>query len=268
MPFLVFEKFLVPFNRFLLLHENPGKKLLLFCPGTARSVWSSLVSIEKRLLPKQLPYFSGISDNVQVCFMLLILVHSIKDKNSHSRWDYTFIQLTVLPPVRFTLQVGCVLPQYILTVGCNLGISLTPCCISVSQPSGRTWSICLPSTIKVALLTSRWLFSCLLFSMLLIISMDWDVPVERCTWQIAAGGQIKRSWSVLESAGFLRAVFVRENEFFSHTWVSEGIHNRGRTQLTSIHLMLPGPNDKVIPSWAEEGKLCWASFDLLFEICS
>lgn len=59
---------------------------------------------------------------------------------------------------------------------------------------------------------------------------------------------------MLESAWSLRDVFIRENEFFRHTSVSGGMHKGDRAQLMSTHLALPGPNDQVISSCAEEGK--------------
>lgn len=49
MPFLAFGKFFVPFNRSLLLHvfwKSKKNALLPFCPGAARSVCSSLVTIK------------------------------------------------------------------------------------------------------------------------------------------------------------------------------------------------------------------------------
>lgn len=61
-PFLAFGKFIVSFNRFLLLHvfwKSEKNALLPSCPNTARSVQSSLVTKNFFFIPKKLPYFTG-----------------------------------------------------------------------------------------------------------------------------------------------------------------------------------------------------------------
>lgn len=43
-------------------------------------------------------------------------------------------------------------------------------------------------------------------------------------------------------------------EYVHQTHIDGGMLKRDRTQLMSIHLALPGPNEQVVSSWAEEEK--------------
>lgn len=125
--------------------------------------------LKKKFLSKAAAIFHWYCDNVKACFMVLMLNQFIKGKTSHGRWDCAFIQLSSLPPVGLILQVHWMHPSPECTAhSCTLGISFTTC-IFVFLPRDKTWSIGLPASRQVALLSSGWLSSSLLFSVGFVI---------------------------------------------------------------------------------------------------